>query len=177
MVIRRRGIKTSHLDRDISHPGVVRPLDKIVFPVHRPGGLISANWLDFFYLSFFFICLHNFKGFLSFSLFPHSFCTEGQNIFKIYKPVFHWISRLRWVPNTTKNETNNMKSTWPMPAPCVGDLTQSIFHLLSLGVCIGGNANFRVRVGGSANFSIFRYQLLRWGHCPTRRPNTSVFAS
>ena len=30
------------------------------------------------------------------------------------KSVFHWILRLRWVPNATKNETNNMKSTCPM---------------------------------------------------------------
>ena len=41
-----------------------------------------------------------------------------------------------------------MKSTWPTPAPRVGDPTGTIFHLLALGVCIGSNANFRVRVGG-----------------------------
>ena len=36
------------------------------------------------------------------------------------KAVFHWISRLHWAPNATKNETNNMKSTWPTPAPPLG---------------------------------------------------------
>ena len=52
------------------------------------------------------------------------------------------------------NSPNNMKSTWPMPAPHVGDLTQPIFHLLGLGVRVGGNAKFRVRVGGNANFRV-----------------------
>ena len=33
-----------------------------------------------------------------------------------------------------------------------------IFHMLVLGVCVGGNANFSVRIGGNANFSVFRYQ-------------------
>ena len=31
-----------------------------------------------------------------------------------------------------------MKSTWPMPAPRVGDPTPPIFHLLALGVGVGG---------------------------------------
>ena len=64
------------------------------------------------------------------------------------KPVFHCISRLRWVPNTIKNVTNNMKSTLPMPGPRVGDPTQPIFHLRALRVCVRGNANCRVHVGG-----------------------------
>ena len=76
-----------------------------------------------------------------------------------------------------------MKFTCPTPAPRVGD--PPIFHLLALGVgvggnanfsvCIGGNANFSVCVGGNANFSIFRYQhvgipnakLWHWGSKPT----------
>ena len=52
-------------------------------------------------------------------------------------------------------DTHNMKSTWPTPAPRVGDPKPPIFHLLALGVGIGGNANFNVRVGGNANFSVF----------------------
>ena len=51
-----------------------------------------------------------------------------------------------------------MKSTCPKPAPRVGDPTPSIFHLLALGVGVGGKANFSVRVGGKANFSVFKYQ-------------------
>ena len=43
-----------------------------------------------------------------------------------------------------------MKSTWPMPAPRVGDSTPPIFHLLALGLA----TNFSVRVGGNANFSM-----------------------
>ena len=39
-----------------------------------------------------------------------------------------------------------MKSTWPTPAPHVGDPTPSIFHLLMLGVGVGGNPNFSVHV-------------------------------
>ena len=42
--------------------------------------------------------------------------------------------------------TNNMKSTWPMPAPRVGDPIRPIFHLLLslFGIRVGGNATFRV---------------------------------
>ena len=61
--------------------------------------------------------------------------------------------------------TNNMKCTWPTPTPRVGDPTQPIFHLLSLGVGFGGNANCRVGVGGNTNVRVcvgstrlFRYQ-------------------
>ena len=78
-----------------------------------------------------------------------------------------------------------MKSTWPTPAPHVGDATPPIFHLLALGVGMGGNANFSVRVGGNANCSVFRYQhvgipkekLWRWGSNPTRGSNANGFAS
>ena len=39
-----------------------------------------------------------------------------------------------------------------------GNRTQTIFHLLALGVCVGGNANVIICIGGNANFSVFRYQ-------------------
>ena len=62
-----------------------------------------------------------------------------------------------------------------MPAPRIGDPTPPIFHLLTLGVGVGDNANFGNRVGGNANLSIFTYQhvgipnakLWRWGSEPT----------
>ena len=54
--------------------------------------------------------------------------------------------------------TNNMKCTWPTQKLCVGDPMQPIFYWLALGFCIGGNGNFMFRVGGNANFSVFRYQ-------------------
>ena len=41
-----------------------------------------------------------------------------------------------------------MKSTWPTPAPRVGDLTPPIFNLLALGVGVGGNTKFSICVGG-----------------------------
>ena len=99
------------------------------------------------------------------------------------KPIFHSKMGLRWLPNAHEISTNNMKSTWPMPEFCVGELTRPIFHLFTLGVCIGGNTNFSVCVGGSANVSAFRYQhlgipnakLSLWGYCPTDGP-TRVFS-
>ena len=48
-----------------------------------------------------------------------------------------------------------MKSTWSMPAPQVGDPTPPLFHLLALGVGVGGNTNFSKF---HANLSVFRYQ-------------------
>ena len=77
-----------------------------------------------------------------------------------------------------------MKSTWPTPAPRIGDPTPPIFHLLVLGVGVGGNANFRVCVGSNTNFSVFRYQhvgipnekLWCWGSKPTRGPNARFFS-
>ena len=77
--------------------------------------------------------------------------------------------------------TNNMKCTWPMREFCVGDPTQPIFHWLVLGFCIDGIANFMFRVGGTPNFSVFRYQhvgipnakLWRWGSKPVRGPNAN----
>ena len=50
------------------------------------------------------------------------------------------------------------KSTLPMPAPRVGDPTPPIFHLLALGVGVGGNASFSIREEGNANLGVFRYQ-------------------
>ena len=68
---------------------------------------------------------------------------------------------------------------------CVRGPAPPIFHMLALGVGIGGNANFSVCVGGNANFSVFRYQhvgipkakLWRWGSKPMQGPNTNGFAS
>ena len=56
-----------------------------------------------------------------------------------------------------------MKCTWPMQKFCVGDPMQPLFNWLVLGICVGGNANFMFRVGGIANYSIFRYQHMHVG--------------
>ena len=53
------------------------------------------------------------------------------------------------------------------------------------GFCDGGNANFKIRVGDKANFSVFRYQHVGipnakfrvGGSKPTPGPNVNVFAS
>ena len=50
-----------------------------------------------------------------------------------------------------------------------------------LGFCVGGNTNLIFRVGGNANFSVFRYQhvgipnakLWRWGTKPMPGPNAN----
>ena len=60
-----------------------------------------------------------------------------------------------------------------------------IFHLLTLGVGGGGNANFGVRVGSNANFSVFRYQhvgipnakLWHMGSKPMQGSKANGFAS
>ena len=39
-----------------------------------------------------------------------------------------------------------------------GNPTQTIFHGLALGICVGGNSNFMFCVGGNTNLSVFRYQ-------------------
>ena len=104
---------------------------------------------------------------------------------KQLKPIFHWKLGLRWLPNANEINTNNMKCTWPKPAPCVWDPTPPIFHLLALGVGVGGNANFSICVGANAKFNAFRYQhvgipnakLWRWGSEPTPGPNANCFAS
>ena len=103
----------------------------------------------------------------------------------ILKPLFLWKLGLRWLPNANETNTSNKKSTWPMPAPCVGDPMPPIFHLLALGVGVGGNANVSVRIGGNANFSTFGYQyvgipspkLWRWGSQPMPGPNMNGCAS
>ena len=90
------------------------------------------------------------------------------------KPIFHWILGLHWLPKANEINTNNMKSTWPMQEFCIGDPMPPIFHLLALGVGVGGNTNF----------SAFRYQhvgipylkLWRWGYKPTPGPITNGFA-
>ena len=63
-----------------------------------------------------------------------------------------------------------MKSTWP---------TRLYSTLFTLGVCVGGNANFSVRLGVAqilAFLDIPNAILSHWGYCPTRWPNASVFA-
>ena len=75
-----------------------------------------------------------------------------------FKPIFHWTLRSRWLPSANEIDTKNMKCTWPTRAPTLGDPLQPIFHLLALGVCVGGNANFGVCVRGNANFRVLRYQ-------------------
>ena len=65
---------------------------------------------------------------------------------------------LCWVTNANQMSTNNMKCTCPTQKFWVGDPTQPIFHWLVWGFCFRGNANFMFRVGGNANFSVFRYQ-------------------
>ena len=42
-----------------------------------------------------------------------------------FKPILHWKVGSRWVTNANEMNTNNMKSTWPMPALCLGDPTHS----------------------------------------------------
>ena len=86
------------------------------------------------------------------------------------KPIFHWKLGSRWVPNANEMDTNNMKCTWPTPAPCVGDPTQLIFHLLALEVCVGDNTSFRVCVGSARLFKhqhvgilLAKFVLWPWG--------------
>ena len=55
---------------------------------------------------------------------------------------------LRWIPNANEINTENMKCTWPTPAPPVGEPMPPIFHLLTLGVGVGGNANFSILCWG-----------------------------
>ena len=54
------------------------------------------------------------------------------------KPIFHCELGSRWVTNAIEMSTNNMKCTWP---------TQPIFHLFTLGICVGGNANLYFALG------------------------------
>ena len=87
--------------------------------------------------------------------------------------------------NSGQKQDKQHEIYMPNANPALAYPTPPIFHLLVLGVGVGGNANFSVRNGGNANFSAFRYQhvdipsvkLSHWGYCPTRQPNASVFAS
>ena len=65
----------------------------------------------------------------------------------VLKPIFHWKLSSCWLTNANEMDTNNMKSTWPTPAPRIGDPMPHIFHLLTLGVGIGGNTNFSFALG------------------------------
>ena len=65
-------------------------------------------------------------------------------------------ARIPLLPNANEIDTNKMKCTCPAPVPRVGGPMPLIFHLLALGVGVGGKPNFSVRVGGNANFSVFR---------------------
>ena len=56
--------------------------------------------------------------------------------------------------------TNNMKSTWPMPAPRVGAPTPLIFHLLALGVGVGGNTNLGFALGVTQVLAFFDTNML-----------------
>ena len=82
---------------------------------------------------------------------------ERVNVLR-FKPILHWKLPLCWLPNANEINTKNMKCTWPTSVPCVGDPMPPIFHLLALGVGIGGN--FSMCIGGNAKFSVFRYQLV-----------------
>ena len=63
------------------------------------------------------------------------------------KPIFHWKTSLRWVPDANEMNTKNMKCTCPTQRPNARDPTQPIFHWLALGFGVGGNANLKLCVG------------------------------
>ena len=72
-----------------------------------------------------------------------------------------------------------MKCTWPTRKFCVWYPTQPIFHWLTLGFCVGGNANLMFCIGDKANFSVFgtpNAKLWRWGSKPKRGPNVNGLA-
>ena len=118
-------------------------------------------------------------------MYGHSLYMYGHSFIRIQKPVFHWKSRLRWLPYANEIDTNNMKCTCPTPAPHIGDPKPFIFYVLALGVCVGSNVNFSIGVGHDENFGICRYQhvgipnakLWHWGSKPTRGQNANGFAS
>ena len=68
-----------------------------------------------------------------------------------------------------------MKSTCPKPAPRVGDPTPSIFHLLALGVGLGGKANFSVCVGGKATCWYPQREILASGVLPNTMAQRECF--
>ena len=55
--------------------GVRPPLKIMLFPVHRPGELISAEWILFFFF-------HIFEIIFFPQHFPHHFYTEKKNILR-----------------------------------------------------------------------------------------------
>ena len=64
-------------------------------------------------------------------------------------------------------------------------LGPNVTYILLICVGVWGNANFKIRVGGNANFSVFGYQhvgiskaiLWHWGSKPTPGPNVNGLAS
>ena len=56
---------------------------------------------------------------------------------------------LKTGPNANKIDTKKRKCTWPMR------------KMLHLGFSIGVKQTFKIRFGGNANFSVFRYQHLQ----------------
>ena len=59
--------------------------------------------------------------------------------------------RMKLTPKNEMYMANGKKN-------CAGDPTRPIFHLFALGVGVGEKANFSIRIGGNANFGVFRYQ-------------------
>ena len=96
-------------------------------------------------------------------------------IIRKLKPIFHWILSLHWLTNGNEMDTNNMKSTWPTPAPRVGDPMRPIFHLLALVFMLGVT---QILVFLDTNMLVSpNTKLWRWGSKPMRGPNANGFAS
>ena len=88
----------------------------------------------------------------------------------------------RWVPNATKNETNNMKSKWPTPASHVGTQRHLYSTCSHWGLALGVTQILAFAFSGNAIICVFRYQhvgipnakLWHWGSKSTRGPNANV---
>ena len=91
----------------------------------------------------------------------------------IFKPIFHRKLRLRRLPNANEINTKNMKCTCPTQRPNTRDPTQPIFHWLTLGFGVGGNANLKLCVGSKL---VSPTKFWRLGHCPTPTPDARYFA-
>ena len=99
------------------------------------------------------------------------------------KPIFHWKLSLRWLAMKWTQTSLNLHD---QRQPLALGTQRHLYSTCSRWSwrCMG-NANFSVRVGGYANFSIFTYQhvgipdakLWHWGSKPTRGPNANGFAS
>ena len=76
-------------------------------------------------------------------------------------------------------DTNNMKSTWPTPAPRVGDPTPPIFHLVALGVGVGVMQILAFLLGVTQILAFLDTNMLvsptRWWSKPTGGPNANGF--